>query len=203
MDNHAHQIVHYQGGSKFMSLFMKLMNGEFARRFHRIFNTSGALNNGRPKTKLLDRTTAAEMQAQMYVEANPLRARNSKWKVENLKLYTFNSFRFYAYGICDEFTEILETPSWYLALGSTPKKRQKRYRSLFKRYVDKEMNRMKKGDLIHSIAQATSMVKIADLTPAREQILKQIEDRLDRLLQGTQNGVRPPLHLIAVSPSTH
>ena len=75
------------------------------------------------------------MRAQFYVEANPIRARMCM--AENLKLQTFTSYRYYAYGIVDEQTKLISPPTWYIKLGGTPKERQAKYRSLFKAYLEK------------------------------------------------------------------
>ena len=65
------------------------------------------------------------MKVHFYIEANPLRA--NLCKLENLHLYEFSSYRLYAYGIRDVFTDHLAEPEWYQKLGSTPAERQLRY----------------------------------------------------------------------------
>lgn len=74
------------------------------------------------------------MRVHFYIEANPIRA--GLFKFENLKLFKYSSFRFYAHGITDELTQLLEIPTWYDELGRTPKERQLRYRKLFRKYLD-------------------------------------------------------------------
>ncbi len=69
----------------------------------------------------------------MYVEANPIRAGLRKF--ENLKLYKFNSFAFYAFGEIDKDHPPLTPPDWYVNLGHDLASRQKKYRSLFKAYL--------------------------------------------------------------------
>lgn len=180
MDNHIHQIVRYDGPSLRISNFMKLMNGEFARCFHKIFGTSGAVMNGRPKTSRLDIENQSPMSAHLYVEANPIRT--GHWGFENLKYYTFNSFRYYAYGIVDEVTEIISPPEWYVALGSTPQQRQRRYRSIFRRYVQRNSMRPKKT-IPNRFTVPTQDTSQSQLSINLERLIKKAEERLDRLIK--------------------
>ena len=135
MDNHSHQILHYSGGAEFLSRFMRVAHGEFGRIYNRIFKRSGKVANERPRTVLVEETDNSQMRAHMYVEANPVRAGITRF--ENLQLYRFSSFRFYAFGILDEFTRLLTPPGWYLRLGKTAEERQRKYRSLFRYYLGK------------------------------------------------------------------
>jgi hypothetical protein len=133
MNNHSHQILGYSGGVAFLSSFMRIAHGEFGRIFNKVFKRTGKVANERPRTVLVQETDRSQMRAHMYVEANPIRA--GMRKAENLKLYRFSSFRFYAFGIMDEFTQLLVPPEWYLNLGQTPEERQRKYRSLFSLYL--------------------------------------------------------------------
>jgi putative transposase len=133
MDNHSHQVLQYSGGVDLLSRFMRVSHSEFGRRLNRLFNRSGAVGNARPGTSVIQETAESQMRAHMYVEANPIRA--GKRTLENLKYYSYSSYRFYAYGIIDEFTQMLTPPEWYLQLGSTPEERQEQYRILFAAYV--------------------------------------------------------------------
>ena len=133
MDNHSHQVVKYSNGMDNLSNFMRIAHGEFGRRFNHATKRTGKVANERPKTVVVQDSDHSQMRAQFYVEANPIRA--NKRKFENLKLYKFSSFRFYAFGIIDEFTKNLVPPDWYLRLGKTPEERQQKYRSLFQKYL--------------------------------------------------------------------
>ena len=57
-----------------------------------------------------------------YIERNPIRANLAKLPGD----YPFSSFRHYAYG---EKTEYIDLSPAYMALGSTPARRQKDYQS--------------------------------------------------------------------------
>ncbi len=134
MDNHAHQILNYTRQPLGLSKFLQISLTRFARLFNDTQKRTGAVGNGRAKTIPIQGTPSAKMRAHMYVEANPIRARIRKF--ENLKMFEFSSFRFYAFGITDEFTVNLAVPEWYLHLGTTAQARQRRYRSLFKGYLE-------------------------------------------------------------------
>lgn len=195
MDNHCHQIVKYEGKSNHLSTFMKLMNGEFSRYFHLIFKSSGAVNNGRPKTVLLDPGTASDIRAHLYVEANPIRSRT--WKLENLHFNVFNSYRFYALGIMDDFTSILTPPRWYLNLGNTALERQRKYRKLFRNFLKQ-----------YSSNNTHQASKELDSTPNHtwklgkeaHSFLVKINRRLDRLIFRTR--LEPNNAPSGVAPST-
>jgi len=136
MSNHSHQILRYTDGMDVLSRFMRVAHGEFGRVFNKLFNRSGKVANERPKTVVVQEAERSQMRAHMYVEANPIRAGIRKF--ENLKLYRFSSFHFYAHGIIDEFTQLLVPPDWYLQLGRTPEERQRKYRSLFQAYLKQD-----------------------------------------------------------------
>lgn len=136
MNNHSHQIVRYKGGIDFLSRFMRIAHGEFGRLFNKTFKRSGKVANERPRTVVVQESLHSQMRAHIYVESNPIRARMRKF--ENLRQYRFSSFRFYAFGIQDEFTKLLVPPDWYLSLGKTPQERQRKYRSLFQAYLKRD-----------------------------------------------------------------
>jgi hypothetical protein len=71
------------------------------------------------------------LEAMLYADANPVRAK----MVSHPSKYRWSSYRFYAYGETSEFTEALDVPEAYLALGKTPKDRQRAYRSLMDAYL--------------------------------------------------------------------
>jgi REP element-mobilizing transposase RayT len=133
MDNHVHQILSYNDQSDSLSNFMRVSHAIFGRRFNSAFKRTGKVANERPKTPPIQNESYA-MKAHMYVEANPIRA--GLFKYENLRSFRFSSFRYYAFGIRDEFTKHLTPPAWYLALGSSQEQRMRNYRKLFKWYLE-------------------------------------------------------------------
>jgi len=133
MDNHTHQQMSYENGSKTLSDFMRLAHSRFGGEYNRQTKRTGAVLNDRPKTCLIGDSTY-EMRVQLYIEANPIRAGMAK--PETLRFIPWNSYRFYAYGIVDEYTKHLTPSPWYQALGKTQKERQAAYRQLFQEYVE-------------------------------------------------------------------
>ena len=132
MDNHFHHLIHYTDGAHNLSNFMRRCNGVFGQRFNRLNRRSGKVSESRPKTSLIENIDHT-MKVHMYIEANPIRA--GKCSLKQLKHYKFCSYAFYAYGIKNEFTELLTIPDWYTALGSNAIQRQIKYRMLFEEYL--------------------------------------------------------------------
>lgn len=132
MDNHFHQLIHYNQSSKWLSAFMRRAHSQFGRLYNNMHKRSGKVAEGRPKTPLIQDHDHL-MEVHFYVEANPIRAQ--KIPVERLKQYRFSSYRFYAFGIRDKYTELLTPPEWYLGLGTAARERQQKYRKLFAQYL--------------------------------------------------------------------
>lgn len=175
MDNHSHMVLRYTKKSKSLSDFMRMAHSQFGRIFNKRHNRSGKVANERPKTPLIQDQIHA-MRVHMYVEANPIRAGICKF--ENLKLQKFNTFRFYAFGIVDEFTKHLDMPDWYLQLGSTPEQRQCKYRRLFYLYLKETGSQTKLwafalfiGDQIWQLNNEIRIKKIA-----KEKMMRKIAD---------------------------
>ena len=133
MSNHVHQQVSYEKGAAKLSHVMRVAHGKFGRLFNQAFKRSGKVANERPRTALIGGTTS-EMRVQFYIEANPIRA--GMVKLEKLRYYFWNSYRYFAHGELDEWTKHITPPHWYLELGATPQERQIAYRELFRRYLD-------------------------------------------------------------------
>ncbi len=133
MSNHVHQQMSYQNGASKLSHFMRVAHGTFGMRFNRVFKRSGKVANERPKTPLIG-GTESEMRVHFYIEANPIRA--GMVKLEKLRYFFWNSYRFYAHGIVDAWTKHLTPPQWYVDLGNTPEERQRAYRVLFRKYLE-------------------------------------------------------------------
>lgn len=143
MGNHYHQSTAYYGGSHNLSSYMRAAHSLFGIRYNKSCLRSGKVAESRPKTTLIQ-DCDHEMRMHFYVEANPIRA--NICKIENLRFYKYCSYKFYAFGIRDEYTCLLTEPSWYKELGSTPKERQKKYRLLFREYLKQtEQSRLDKN----------------------------------------------------------
>ena len=133
MSNHVHQQMSYENGVQKLSHVMRVAHGLFGRLFNNAFKRSGKVANERPKTSLIG-DPVSQMKVHFYIEANPVRA--GMVKLEKLRFYFWNSYRFYAYGEVDEWTSAITAPQWYLELGTTPEVRQKAYRNLFQYYLN-------------------------------------------------------------------
>lgn len=138
MDNHFHNLLHYNQGSPELSAFLRQSHSLFGIRYNRRHRRSGKVAEGRPKTSLIENVEHL-IRVHFYIEANPLRS--GKCNLKQLRHYQYSSYRFYAYGVRDEFTELLTVPEWYWALGETERQRQHRYRSLFREYLGKALDR--------------------------------------------------------------
>jgi len=132
MSNHVHLGTTYLSSSRSLSEWMRSCHGRFGASYNRLHHRSGKVAEGRPKTSLIQDDEHL-MRVHFYIEANPIRA--GLCQAENLHLQKYSSFRFYAYGIRDEFTCLLTIPDWYMKLGKTAKQRQAKYRTLFYTYL--------------------------------------------------------------------
>lgn len=137
MDNHFHNLMDFSDGSKKLSDFFRQAHSLFGVRYNKRHQRSGKVAEGRPKTSLIE-NVEHQMRVHFYIEANPIRA--GKFTEKQLRAYKYSSYRYYAFGIKDEFSEILTIPEWYKELGSTLLQRQHRYRTLFLQYLYKTMN---------------------------------------------------------------
>lgn len=132
MDNHFHQMMSYSENSSWLSGFMRQVHSRFGSIYNRRNKRSGKVAEGRPKTPLIENGEHLA-RVQFYIEANPVAA--GKMTLGMLKKYKYSSYRFYAFGVRDRYTEMITIPSWYVALGKTPKERQQKYRKLFVAYL--------------------------------------------------------------------
>lgn len=137
MNNHSHMLLEYEESSKNLSQFMRLSHSRFGYTYNRINNKTGKVANERPKTPLIENSEHS-MRVHFYIEANPIRA--GFRKLDNLHLYKYSSYGFYAYGKKSEWTDLLNIPEWYINLGRTWKERQFAYRKLFREYLGLQTN---------------------------------------------------------------
>ena len=138
MSNHVHQQMSYSNGANKLSHFMRVAHGIFGRLFNNAFKRSGKVANERPKTSLIG-DEISQMRVHFYIEANPIRA--GMTKVEKLRFFFWNSYRYYAFGVEDEFTKNLTQPDWYRRLGNNPLERQRIYRKLFLSYLKRSTDK--------------------------------------------------------------
>ena len=140
MSNHPHEvgkagwdirIPHCkQKGITALGNWMRNAHSRFGRWYNDTRQRSGKVSNERATTTQM-KSDIDTLQTMLYADANPVRAR----LVSHPSKYRWSSYRFYAYGETNEFTDSLVMPEAYLALGKTPKARQRAYRSLMDAYL--------------------------------------------------------------------
>ena len=113
--------------------WMRNGHSRFGMEYNRRHERQGKVAYDRPKT-IEVKDEEAFLTVMFYGDANPVRA----GLVSHPRLYRHSSYRFYAYGETNQHTRHLIPPPAYLALGDTPKKRQKKYRSLCDHYLRQE-----------------------------------------------------------------
>ncbi len=139
MDNHFHNLINYNQGSQKLSGYLRQSHSLFGSRYNRLHKRSGKVAESRPKTSLIE-NTEHQMKVHFYIEANPIRA--GKCSEKQLRCYKYSSYRFYAYGVEDEFTKLLTIPTWYMELGTGALQRQYTYRRLFREYLSMVLDRI-------------------------------------------------------------
>lgn len=132
MDNHFHSLMTYQNGSSNLSVVLRQAHSIFGARYNRIHSRSGKVAEGRPKTSVVG-DEEHQMRVHFYIESNPIRA--GKMNLKQLCWCKYSTYRFYAYGIRDEFSKLVSIPQWYMNLGANRMERQARYRGLFLKYL--------------------------------------------------------------------
>ena len=139
MGNHTHEagsVVFDENEGNFISGIKEL--GNWMRRGHASFGAGYNARHNRQGKVAYDRPATREVQddthllkVMFYGDANPVRA----GMVSHPSKYPFSTWHFYAYGKKSQHTKHLTAPKAYLALGKTPKARQKKYRSLCDAYL--------------------------------------------------------------------
>lgn len=132
MSNHVHEILRIICQVLF-SDSMRRYHGRYGMFFNRKHGRCGKVAQDRPHTTLLE-LAFNEMIGIFYVHANPLRAR----MVGDLRNYRWSTHHLYAFGKKEFWMRNVKLPKWYMDLGDTARKRQRKYRELFARYLEKE-----------------------------------------------------------------
>jgi len=133
MSNHAHEIYSLEN-LKVFSNFMRQHHGRYGAFFNRSRHRKGKVAQDRPFTCSME-DDHDEMIVTFYIHANPLRANI----VKDAKDYLWSTHNLYAFGKKSSWMKGMKVtfPPWYMALGATPKLRQRRYRQLFDAYLKK------------------------------------------------------------------
>lgn len=117
-------------GIQALGNWMRNAHSQFGRWYNDANQRFGKVSNERAKTRQLS-SEVDIINTMLYADANPVRAKMATHPSK----YQWSSYRFYAYGETNEFTDILDVPAAYLALGKTPAQRQRAYRSLMDAYL--------------------------------------------------------------------
>lgn len=130
MTNHVHLIVNPGNDAARLSLLMKRLAGRHTRRINRLERRTGTSWEGRFKCSPIESDNYL-LACARYVDLNPVRAR----LVERPEDYRWSSYRAKV-GLSD--CPWLDLDPCFLALASTSKQRQRRYRDFVERGVPQE-----------------------------------------------------------------
>ncbi len=109
---------------------MRNAHSRYGAWYNRKHGREGKVAYDRPKTLEIE-DHESHMRVMFYGDCNPVRVGLVKHPTE----YRHSSCRFYAFGEKSKQTEQLDPPAWYIALGRTPRERQRRYRQLLDAYL--------------------------------------------------------------------
>jgi hypothetical protein len=140
MSNHGHERNEIKNSLKAFSDHMRRAHGKFGLCYNKRHKRLGKVAHDRPKTIRLQ-DLQAQMACDLYILANPVRAGLIKQPYDIQWKY-YSTARFMGYGEKNTYTDMITLPEWYIFLGDTPKKRQKKFRRLMDEYlVEKGMKR--------------------------------------------------------------
>ncbi|MCP5464084.1 MAG: transposase [Deltaproteobacteria bacterium] len=123
MDNHPH-IVGTCKSQQLFSDFFRVVNSLFAKKMNRYLDRKGQVVMDRFKSINI-KTEKQLMAVMFYNDLNPFRT----IKQTSPEAHQWSSHKHYAYGKKDP---LITEAEWYLELGDSETKRQKRYRALTK-----------------------------------------------------------------------
>ncbi len=131
MSNHVHTAAELLGDHDPLSCWLRSSFSSFGLWLNRRLGRYGPVAKDRFKT-LVVQDQDSLMRLMFYLDWNPVKAglcrHPSEWK--------YSSYRYYAYGEVNKWTEHLTPPKWYIALGKTECDRQRKYRILCDKYYN-------------------------------------------------------------------
>jgi len=130
MPNHAHEVVSIGARVEPFSEWMRRAHGRFGLDYNRRHQRLGKVSCERPKTVALEDDRAI-LTVMFYTDANSLKA----GLVESAADWAWGSHAYYAYGVENRWSKLLDPPQAYLDLGDTPEERQEAYREGYAAYV--------------------------------------------------------------------
>jgi len=133
MPNHIHFVIEPTIEGSLSKLMLRLTLA-YTWYFNKKYKGVGHVWQGRYKSSLLDKENYF-IWCGLYNELNPVRAKI----VEKPEDWPWSTFHFYAFGTIGSLPEgIIDYDPYYLELGDTPEKRQKRYLENMTDVVKKE-----------------------------------------------------------------
>lgn len=138
MSNHSHETgqalpdEHWEFTENIKKLGQWMRNGHsrFGALFNKLKGREGKVANDRPKTTQIDKDQSI-LTVMFYGDANPVRA----GMVSHPSRFQYSSYNFYAFGMTNQYTDMLTPPQAYVDLGDSPAQRQAEYRSLCDDYL--------------------------------------------------------------------
>ncbi|GEM_PF-984064 len=123
MSNHLHAAAHLLEDHEPVSSWLRSSFSSFALWLNRRLNRRGPVAMDRYKTVVAQDQNALK-RLMFYIDWNPVEAGLCNHPSE----WPFSSYRFYAFGERNQWTENLTLPRWYIKLASTDSERQRIYR---------------------------------------------------------------------------
>jgi hypothetical protein len=125
MSNHFHMVAELLGGPDWMSKWAHSGHTSFSVKFNRREERIGPVGADRFKSVVIEDDESI-MYTMFYGDWNPVAA----GMVSHPREYEYSSYRFYAYGEVNRWTEYLTRPKWYMDLADTDEERQRLYREM-------------------------------------------------------------------------
>jgi putative transposase len=126
MNNHVHLIVHTPDKDN-ISVFMRDLNGNYAKRYNRRHSRTGHFWGDRFSSTIID-SDIQLLVTSLYVELNMVRAGG----VDKPENWEWSSYNHHAYG---KKHPIVDDYNLYTSLGKNPKEQQYQYRTLMLSYM--------------------------------------------------------------------
>ena len=128
MSNHTHELSAVKV-PKLYSNHMRRHHARYGRYFNDLKNRCGKVAQDRPHTTLIV-DDHHQMMCTFYIHSNPHRA-----AISDAERYEYSTHKLYAYGKRSSWMRNVRLPNWYQRLGTSPARRQKKYRKLFAQYL--------------------------------------------------------------------
>jgi putative transposase len=136
MGNHIHVSGILGENPEKYSDHLRRAHSRFGLAYNRRHGRSGAVGNGRPKIKT-SQDDHYTLQTVLYEAYNPVRAGLIKSPTD-IRWKNFSCARYLAFGEPNKFSSMITKASWYIALGKTPRQRERKFRQRLDEYGEQE-----------------------------------------------------------------